>query len=50
LYPEEDELEESDEASSRRVRGEGGTSHISTMESSDEAGEAVRRWLELPIS
>jgi hypothetical protein len=30
------------------VEGGGGTSHISTLESSDEGGRAVRRWLELP--
>jgi hypothetical protein len=47
--------ESSDEASSRRVRGGGGTSHTSTMESSDEASSregvgAVWQRLELPTS
>jgi hypothetical protein len=48
--------ESSDEASSRRVRGGGGTSHTSTMESSNEAsswregGGAVWQRLELSTS
>jgi hypothetical protein len=58
LYPEKVEGESSNEASSRHVGGGGGggISHISTMESSDEAsswlegGRVVRQWLELPTS
>jgi hypothetical protein len=34
--------------SPRHVGGGGDTSHISTLESSDEGRGVVRRWLELP--